>query len=277
MPDSSAFSRQYSRLGRYSRYAGLGFIALSVALLVLSAYDQFILFEIDSIAAFLIAVFLLFRDPRARVQAGVLDAILGSTDETIEGLSALSGVDFTYVPAGSGVEGVVIAVTGGPKRRQKANVGSDPAPPPRELIPPGRGLAMLFVREMGFRSITLDLLRDSLPDAMRERFSLATTTEFVSADDSVDVTLRGASTVCSCSPAAGEKPSPKGSVGCPVASFVAVLVSAATDRPVSLKPCARDGGRTEAWKISMALGAGTPTTRVPVVPEAAPLPATVSK
>jgi hypothetical protein len=111
MPDVSAFSKLYGRVGRYSRYAGIGFIVLSVLFLVIAVSDQFIVFEIDSIIAFLAALVLLFKDPRARVQARVFDAVMGSTDEAIGELSA-SDAGFTYVPAGNGVEMVVIVPDG---------------------------------------------------------------------------------------------------------------------------------------------------------------------
>ena len=107
MPEPSVFSKLYRGVGRYSRYAGIGFIVLSVLFLVIAVSDQFIVFEIDSIVAFLAAIVLLFKDPRARVQARVFDAVMGSTDEAIGELSA-SDAGFTYVPTGEGVEMVVI-------------------------------------------------------------------------------------------------------------------------------------------------------------------------
>ena len=70
MPDVSVFSKLYGRVGRYSRYAGIGFIVLSVVFLVIAVSDQFIVFEIDSIVAFLAAIVLLFKDPRAGSRLG---------------------------------------------------------------------------------------------------------------------------------------------------------------------------------------------------------------
>ena len=92
-------------MGRHGRYAGLGFIALTIIFLVLAVADQFIVFEIDSIVSFLAAILLLFKDPRARVQVRVLDAIMGSSDEAIIELSTFSDAGFTYLPTGEGVEG----------------------------------------------------------------------------------------------------------------------------------------------------------------------------
>jgi hypothetical protein len=250
MPDPSVFSKLYGRVGRYSRYAGIGFIVLSVLFLVIAVSDQFIVFEIDSIVAFLAAVVLLFKDPRARVQARVFDAVLGSTDEAIGELSA-SDAGFTYVPTGHGVESVIII----PESVKGAALptGSPRSSPSAEAItPPGRGLAKLYVREIGATQLTMDVLRASLPEAMRENFGLARSVDIVSTDERVDVTLQGASTTCTCG--VGQKgPTSEGSVGCAVASFLAVLVSAATDRPVLLERCVREAS-TGSWTIPMRFG-----------------------
>lgn len=190
MPDVSAFSKLYGRVGRYSRYAGIGFIVLSVLFLVIAVSDQFIVFEIDSIIAFLAALVLLFKDPRARVQARVFDAVMGSTDEAIGELSA-SDAGFTYVPAGNGVEMVVIV----PENQGGAalpNGAPSKAPTMEAITPPGRGLAKLYMREMGVTHLTMDVLRASLPEAMRENFGLARSVDIISTDDRVDVTLHGA-------------------------------------------------------------------------------------
>jgi len=250
MPDSSVFSRLYGRVGRYSRYAGIGFIVLSVLFLVIAVSDQFIVFEIDSIISFLAAIVLLFKDPRARVQARVFDAVLGSTDEAIGELSA-SDVGFTYVPTGDGVEMVVI-IPEIAERSVLPNGAPSSVPSMDAITPPGRGLAKLYVREMGVTQLTTDVLRVSLPEAMRENFGLARSVDIVSTDDRVDVTLHGASTTCTCG--VGQKdPTSKGSVGCAVASFLAVLVSAATNRPVLLERCVREAS-TGTWTIPMRFG-----------------------
>ena len=250
MPDVNTFSKLYGRVGRYSRYAGIGFIVLSVLFLVIAVSDQFIVFEIDSIVAFLAAVVLLFKDPRARVQARVFDAVMVSTDEAIGELSA-SDAGFTYVPAADGVEMVVI-IPESQKGAPLPNGAPSKAPSVEALTPPGRGLAKLYVREMGVTHLTIDVLRASLPEAMRENFGLARSVDIVSTDDRVDVTLRGASTTCTCG-LGQAKSSTKGSVGCAVASFLAVVVSAATNKPVLLEPCVHEAS-TGSWTIPMRFG-----------------------
>jgi hypothetical protein len=250
MPETNVFSKLYGRVGRYSRYAGIGFIVLSVFFLVIAVSNQFIVFEIDSIVAFLAAIVLLFKDPRARVQARVFDAVLGSTDEAIGELSA-SDVGFTYVPTGDSVEMVVIIPELAKGAAQPKDAPSK-APPVEAITPPGRGLAKLYVRETGAKQLTMDVLRASLPEAMRENFGLARSVDIVSKDEGVDVTLHGASTTCTCG--IGQKePASRGSVGCGIASFLAVLVSAATNRQVLLERCVREAD-TGAWTIPMRFG-----------------------
>jgi len=250
MPDVNTFSKLYGRVGRYSRYAGIGFIVLSVLFLLIAVSDQFIVFEIDSIVTFLAALVLLFKDPRARVQARVFDAVMVSTDEAIGELSA-SDAGFTYVPAGNGVEMVVIV----PENQGGAalpNGAPSKAPTMEAITPPGRGLAKLYMREMGVTHLTMDVLRASLPEAMRENFGLARSVDIISTDDRVDVTLHGASTSCTCGLGQAKSPT-KGSVGCAVASFLGVVVSAAPNRPILLEPCVHEAS-TGAWTIPIRFG-----------------------
>jgi hypothetical protein len=254
MAQANIFSKLYGSIGRNARYTGLGFIVLSIVFLVLAVSDQFIVFEIDSIVSFLAAILLLFRDPRARVQVRVLDAIMESTDESIVELSTFSDAGFTYIPTGNGVEGVVVV----PKGLEEVSVpNGTPGAPSEAFTPPGRGLARVYVREMGVNQLTMDALRGSLPVAVRENFGLADSLDIVSTDDGVKMTLHGAATTCACE-ADQTRPPSKGSIGCTLASFLAVLVSASTKRPLSLERCVHEVG-PDAWIISMILG---PSIRV---------------
>ncbi|MDA4113035.1 MAG: hypothetical protein OK474_03215 [Thaumarchaeota archaeon] len=261
MANPDVFSRLYGSIGRSSRYAGLGFIALSVVFLVLAVSDQFIVFEIDSIVAFLAAIFLLFRDPRARAQVRVLDAIMESTDESIAELSAFSDAGFTYLQTGNGVGGVVVV----PEQLEDAAVpdGDHHSDTPfKAFTPPGRRLALLYVREVGLTQITMDALSASLSGTMQENFGLADYTDIVSTNDSVKVTLHGASTTCACE-TDQTRPASKGSIGCTLASFLAVLVCAATKRPLTLEPCVHDVSADE-WTVSMDLKPDISASEVPV-------------
>ena len=98
----------------------------------------------------------------------------------------------------------------------------------------------------------MDVLRASLPEACGRTLgwlarwtSSRRTTEWMSA-------LHGASTTCTCGIGQTNSTS-KGSVGCAVASFLAVLVSAATNKPVLLERCMHEAS-TDAWTIPMRFG-----------------------
>jgi hypothetical protein len=235
--DDDTFSRLFKSVGRQSKYAGLGFIALSIVFLILAVSDQFVVFEVDSVVAFLVAIFLLFKDPHARVQAGVLDAILTSSDRAIAELVTSVGTRFTYVPTGDRIEDVVI-VRSDSVDDAIPNGGASKAPR-LMLTPPGRGLAQLYKRETGLSEVTMEALRASLSETMRENFGLARSVDIESREDGVKVTMHGASATCRC----GQGPSATAagnSVGCALASFLAVLVVAATKRSVSLEPCVHE-------------------------------------
>ncbi|MDA4136365.1 MAG: hypothetical protein OK449_05115 [Thaumarchaeota archaeon] len=249
MPGDDTLSKLFNRVGRYSRYAGLGFIILSIAFLILAVSDQFVVFEVDSLVAFLAAIFLLFRDPRARVQVGVLDATLTSSDRTIAELAAPSLTGFTYVATGNRVEDVF--VIGADFEQALITSEENRNMPSLMFTPPGRGLAELYKREAGLVQVTMDALRASLSETMREKFGLARSASIDSKDDGVTISLQGAPATCSCGE--GHTNNAKGgSIGCTVGSFLAVLVTTATKGPVSLEPCVHDAN-TDTWTVSMRL------------------------
>jgi hypothetical protein len=248
MPDDGVFPRLFRSVGRHSRYAGLGFVALSIAFLVLAVYDGFVVFEVDSVIALLAAIFLLFRDPRARIQAGVLDAILITSDKAIAELTGSPIARFTYVTTGKSVDDVVV-IPADYVEAPVPNTGS-PDTPPLIFTPPGRGLAKPYTRETGLTQLTMDALSASLSETMREGFGLARSVDIDSKDDGVKITLHGASATCNC---VGGPTQTAGTFGCTIASFLAVLVTTATKRSVTLERCVHEASM-DTWTISMRLG-----------------------
>jgi len=244
----------YSRVGRTSRITGVGFIALSILLLLFSVYDQFIVYEVDSVVAFLVGVVLLLRDPRARVQVGVLDAMQLSSGETIAELSS-DAEGYTYLPEGESVEDVVVV----PTPSSSSSLPKESLRPSQRITPPGRALATLFLRESGLSRATMDGLAVSLPRTIRENLGLADSLSIRSKGDRVDVVLHGPTAVCK--PRSDETdPSSHGVVGCTVASFLAVLYSSASKRPVVLEDCVHDAAK-DTWSIGLNI---EPAARVTV-------------
>jgi hypothetical protein len=240
--------RLQRRLGRYSRFAGLGFVVLSSAFLILSVYNQFIVFELDSIFCFMAAIILLFRDPQARAPVGVLDAVILSSGEAIGDLLAIEGTGFSYVPTGNSIQDVVLMPT--EHRTPGLPDGGPDSHSSRALTPPGRALAELYQRQVGMSQVTMEALQASLPDVLRESFAMARSMEMTQQEDRLTVTLHQPSASCTCP---NHQEVPDGYIGSPVASFFAVLVAAATKRPVSLQGCSRDP-EADTWTLSMVLG-----------------------
>jgi hypothetical protein len=248
MSQAESYARLYTRVGRTSRIAGVGFMAVSILFLVLSVYDQFIVYEVDSVVAFLVGVVLLFRDTRARVQAGVLDAMLLSSGQAIAELSS-DADGYTYMSLGESVDDVVVVPTGSePLARPKRGLRQSQ----KRITPPGRALATLFLREAGLTHATMDGLAVSLPRIVCENLGLADSLSIRDKGERVEVVLRGPASVCR-GRSDGTNPALRGVVGCTVASFLAVLYSSASKRPVVLEDCVRDEA-TDTWRIGLNLG-----------------------
>lgn len=232
------------RVGQSSKVAGIGFTALAIGLLFLSAATQAVVYEVDSVVAFMAAVVLLFRDPRARVLAGVFDAVLLSANRIVGELS-VNQPGFTYVPTGQGFEDVVVVPNDslnypdGPSNRSAG----------ARLTPPGRALALLYLRESGLTELTVGGISADLPRIVHEDFGLADSVQVTMTQERVEVVLRGATAECGCETKSKDA---DGTIGCVVGSFFAVLYSSATRRRISLEKCNRDP-TSGVWKVAMNL------------------------
>ena len=244
----------YRNLGRYSRVAGLVLIVLAVVFIVLSVVTQFIVFEIDSVISFVAALLLFFRDPRARVEAGVLDALQQSTDQLIHELSSRATTGYYYAPTDGSIAGVVLMPTGsgfgGLPAGAPLDHPLDPASKACSLTPPGRALAELYRRESTMSKVTLDAIRASMPEILREEFGIARSAEFDLDGDRVRIVLRHPSSTYECRDTTTTE---EGMVGCVVSSFLAVLVCAATGRSLFLDGCDHDR-EGDTWTVVMRLG-----------------------
>jgi hypothetical protein len=228
-------------------------MAVSVLFLMLSVYDQFVIYEVDSVVAFIIAVVLLFRDPRARVQAGVLDAMQLSSSQAIAELAS-DADGYVYVPLGEDVEDVVVVPT---SSSSSGLPEGGLSPSEKGITPPGRALATLFLRESGMTNPMMGGLAVSLPRIVCEDLGLADSLSIREVGDRVEVILHGPASVCRRN-SGGTDPASRGVVGCTVASFLAVLYSNASMRPVVLEDCAHDEA-ADTWSIGLNLG---PAARV---------------
>jgi hypothetical protein len=120
-----------------------------------------------------------------------------------------------------------------------------------KLTPPGRGLAVLFMRESGLAKVTRDALSTSLPEELCENFGLAQTVDVKIDDVSMSVTLHSPHSPCNCEEGHPEAMT-EGRLGCTVASFLAILFCCAAGSPVELERCARNSNE-DTWTVSMKL------------------------
>ena len=242
LPELTTMPKLNRSIGRYSVWTGIGLSGLTVVFLLLSVSTQYIVYEVDSVVSFVAALILFLRDPRARIQGNVLDAVLISSNRTMRELSGLEAEAFTYVPKGEGVSEVVVVPGIKPNH---VTLGQR-----IEIIPPGRTLAEVFTREAGVAHPTLNEVRASLPSVLRDGLGLAESVAVEVRGDGVEVTMSGSSVSCGCKGVPGVRV--RGAIGCTVASFLAVVISASTTRSVFLGECIRDDS-AGVWKIPMVL------------------------
>ena len=235
------------RVGLKSKVAGVGFAVLTAVLLVLSQVTQSIVFEIDSLVAFLAALVLLLSEPRRRVHASLVDAILSSNEMSIADFAAKESDTYEYVPRTKGVSGVILTPASHAGLHLAAGNGV------LRVTPPGRALAELFMREAGVSSPTFESLQASLPQVISENFGLANSARLTREGDLVRVVLGRPSFECPCSN--GGLAGRSGVVGCTVGSFIAVLVCAAEGRSLELQSCQRDSN-SDTLEIAMRLESG---------------------
>ena len=233
-----------ARVGLKSKVAGVGFAVLTAVLLILSQLTQSIVFEIDSLVAFLAALVLLFSEPRRRVHGSLIDAILSSNEMSIADFAAKESDTYEYVPEARGVSGVVLTP------QDHTGFRPDAESQVLRITPPGRALAELFAREAGVLDPTFESLEASLPQVVRENFGLASTVSLAREGDLIKVVLGKPSFECPCQN--GGLAGKSGVVGCTVGSFVAVLVCTAEGLPLELNGCQRDG-LSDTLEISMRL------------------------
>ena len=232
----------YVRVGRLTRTVGFLFIVASLVFLLLSLWSPNVVFQIDSVASFLAAMILLLRDPRSRAQTRVFDAIMMSTDMAIAQLSAQSGSSFIYTPEGKSVSEVIVVASAGDTLKPGKTS------PASSLIPPGRTLAELFVRESGMQELSLEGLKNSIEPLLTDNFGLADSVRLDITPERAAVELIRPATKC-----AEGGTIPKGVIGCPVASFLAVLFAEASGRQVVLNKCEHDLA-ADQWIIAMEFG-----------------------
>lgn len=238
-------------IGRRSRFGGVFFIALSILFLAISyKYPNYIV-EVDSIVAFIAALVLLYKDRGQFVQLRVANRILNSSEDLIDALaeSVSSDLTFRYVPKGPRISDVsLIGCTEQPKAAEKREETSGDAETilkkvkggrqidERNFVPVGRGLAQLFVREMGSRNSDLDSFINLFPSFFSENFGLSRSVNVTKIDD-VHVEFSIMHPALANSHLSSES---EHRFGCITCSLIATLVCFITGREITVRDCSYD-------------------------------------
>ncbi len=226
------------RLGRASRIGATILLIVSAALAVLSYRYPSIVIEVDSVISFAGAIVLLYRDTSHSVQLRVVDRILESSHDLTRSLASLNLSDskfFYYVQRGKSVQDVVVIPSeqaeGVPDLEKETAPSKDPAL--LELVPSGRSLAQLFLREMPVESFGFEDLVTSLPSVVSGALGLASTASISRVNDIVEVKLLRPVLKNAC----GNGEPIQISLVCESCSLFAILICQASRRTVIVESC----------------------------------------
>jgi hypothetical protein len=245
----SALAPLHKRFGRRSRGAAIVLIVASFAMLVISYFYPSIVLQLESIIAFIAAIVLLFREQRHSVQLRIVTRMLNSSHEFIESLARdnLNPVDYSYFPLGPGISDVAILPSSElgtqfgqlPDEEGARNGNSmEQKSFSHKLVPPGRGLAELFEREIPSR--TLDELIGSLSAVVCQRFELASAARAIFDGKVISVILVQPALKDSCNSGGAKEPKVTSVIGCAVCSMLATLICYTTRRETKLNECLYD-------------------------------------
>jgi len=243
----------HRRFGRRSFLSAIILLVISVGLLLISFEISNIVIEVDSLVAFISALVLLFKDSKQTVQSRVVDRMMSSSKDFVKSLpyqSKLYSVDYSYVSLDRGVRDCVVVPSSDlvDYKDQKIPLSSL-----IQIIPPGRSLAVLFMREMGQgETPSLDDMVRSLPTTIKERLELASFVSSKLQDNRLEVVLVHPTFRESCSTTRpdGENTSV---IGCPFCSMLATVFCNNTQRILSCQGCNFDA-QTDTSVARLMLG-----------------------
>ena len=250
------------KLGRKSRLGGIAFIILSASLLIISYKFPNYVVEIDSVLAFAAGIILLYKNKTQSVQVRIVNRLLQSAGDTVDVLVKKSNDStFYYVPLGEKVTDVVVIPrrsvdSGGDSEYASAKYHSGPIPNGHNegIVPIGRSLAQLFIREMGAQNPTIDDLITVLPSIFSESFGLSETSNLIKLDE-MSLRFTMAHSLLE-DPCRRRNSDADPSVDCAVCSLIATLACFASKSEVKLESCAHDD-LTDVSTIQLSLGASS--------------------
>ena len=260
-------------------------LILSAGLLIVSYKYPNIVVEVDSVVAFCAALVLIYKDSTHTVQLRLVDRMLASSSETISGLSrrAFIGSDFSYVSGGKNITDVAIVPRG--SRTNNGNGAQSSATSimssgknvityenkpiieeEKGIVPPGRSLAQLFLRELPMENPSLDDLIASVPQIFSQSFGLSQSSVMILKNkedaetgeqyETVEFVISHPVLKDTCSTKQDQDGQSNASLSCIVCSLIATLICYTSMREVSVLECSRDL-ETDTAIIRFRLGAKT--------------------
>ncbi|MDG6994403.1 MAG: hypothetical protein JRN52_00655 [Nitrososphaerota archaeon] len=258
--NQTVLSYLHSRLHSKSRI-GATVLSILAILMFLASYRFYNpVIEFDSVIAFIGSLILVFLDTSHSVQARVVDSVLESSRALVDELSSsLVDAKFLFVLMGKTVNSVFVipveGATSGLQAQQGRNSPSELLAEQREiqLIPFGRGLADLYIKELGIPKPSIDSIVSGAQRILCQNLHLASEARIERSANRIEVILKHPIFKTSCNPKHNSNlPSKQGCLGCEVCSMHAVIVSFSLSKSVSIEKCDYDP-ESDATLVSLKI------------------------
>ena len=230
------------RLGSKSRIGAVVLLVLSLILLVVAYRVPNIVVEVDSVVAFAAAIVLIYKDASHSVQLRVVDRILDSSKAQLLQLASFkfpSQTGYIHQPRGERVTDVVVVPSSSGLENEQPPDGDQTVLV--ELVPPGRSLAQLFLREVGKDNPTLEDIVGAMQPIFSDNLGLSLASSMKVTSDNVSVLILQPVLKSPCAESQGSQVNY--SLACVVCSLLAVLVCFTSKRSVSVKSCSHDANQ----------------------------------
>ena len=254
--DQTIFTYVESKLHRRSRIGALILSIVTIASLLASYRFPGPVIDISSVISFVSVLILIFVDTSQNIQARVVDRVMESSRALVDELSPRFGnVKYLYVQMGNAINSIfVIPLESGDQEVLQSRTPNQLVTQQEEihLIPLGRGLAELYIKELGIPKPSFDNIQNSSQRIICQTLHLASDARIDRSGDRVEVLLNKPVLKNSCNPKPRSDSTKPGSIGCEVCSLYAVVASLSLSKSISIAQCAYDV-ETDATLVSLKI------------------------
>ncbi|MCL5068197.1 MAG: hypothetical protein M1368_07585 [Thaumarchaeota archaeon] len=243
--DQTIFTYVESKLHRKSRMGAIVLSILAIAALVASYKFPGPVIDFSSVIAFFGVLILIFVDTSQTIQARIVDRVMESSKALVDELSSgLGDVKYLYVQIGNAINSIfVVPLEGANQGVVQGGTPSQLVTQQKELhlIPLGRGLAELYIKELGIPKPSFEDIQSSSQRIFCQTLHLASDIRIERSGDRIDVVLNHPVFKSSCNPTLHTETLAKpGCLGCEVCSLHAVFASYSLSKSVSIEECYYD-------------------------------------